>query len=316
MTEHATRIPSSRSIKQLLPIVDTRVAGDGTRILTPIKHHLASRLGYSSVAGGWSEEVLVERWTLPPVDHPEVVLKRHRLVTFLHPTPVRGLSIVDGRRAESILHAGNISVLPQEAVVQSCWDSTLELALLEFSPRLLDRLLDGRRPAASEQLVPRTNVQDPIASNLTLAILAELSRPTERLYGELLCLALAVHLLREYGRTDVGAARFNGRLSTGQARRVLDYMHTHLDSHLSVSELAHVAGLSDAYFARAFRATFNESPHQLVLRWRLQRAARLVRNDGFSLAEAAIAAGFCDQAHFTNAMRKHFGNSPGSLLRH
>lgn len=92
-------------------------------------------------------------------------------------------------------------------------------------------------------------------------------------------------------------------------------MHANLDKRLSIAALAREAGLSDAHFARAFRATFNEAPHRVILRWRLERAARLVTKRGCSLAEAATAAGFCDQAHFTNAMRRHFGESPGTLMR-
>jgi excisionase family DNA binding protein len=92
-------------------------------------------------------------------------------------------------------------------------------------------------------------------------------------------------------------------------------MHANLDARLSVSALAKVAGLSDAHFARAFRATSGEPPHKLVLRWRLERAAKLVAGKGVSLAEAAVAVGFCDQAHFTNATRRQFGAPPASLLK-
>jgi AraC family transcriptional regulator len=106
-----------------------------------------------------------------------------------------------------------------------------------------------------------------------------------------------------------------GRLPSIQARHVLDYVHANLDGRLSVSARANEAGLSDAYFARAFRAIFNEPPHRLILRWRLERATRLVRTQGVSLADAAIAAGFCDQAHFTNSMRRHFGMTPRSLFK-
>lgn len=33
------------------------------------------------------------------------------------------------------------------------------------------------------------------------------------------------------------------------------------------------------------------------------------------LTEAATVAGFCDQAHFTNAIRRHFGTIPRNLLK-
>jgi AraC-like DNA-binding protein len=68
--------------------------------------------------------------------------------------------------------------------------------------------------------------------------------------------------------------KFKGRLSSIQAKHVLEYMHVNLDGHLSISELARESGLSDDSSAKAFRATFNEPPHRLILRFRLERAAR------------------------------------------
>ena len=79
-----------------------------------------------------------------------------------------------------------------------------------------------------------------------------------------------------------------------------------------MAALAAEAGLSDAHFARAFRTTFGEPPHRLVLRWRLERAERLIARAGLAPAEAALAAGFHDQSHLTNTMRRHLGTTPGA----
>jgi AraC family transcriptional regulator len=177
----------------------------------------------------------------------------------------------------------------------------------------MSRLLDGRESnASSEQLVPRRNVPDSVAHYLARAVITELSHPTERLYGEMLCLTLAMHMLRTYGRARIDAV--TGRLSPVQARHALEYIHANLHDDLSVHALAREAGLSEAHFARAFRATFNEAPHRLVLRWRLERAMRLIKLNNFSLADAAAAAGFYDQSHLTNAVRRHFATSPGSIF--
>jgi AraC family transcriptional regulator len=180
---------------------------------------------------------------------------------------------------------------------------------------LMVRLLHGLAAAPSEQIIWHRNVRAPTASDLTCRVVRELANPTEPVYGEMLCLAMTVHLLRQYRCTGLDALRFKARLSAVQTCLVLDYMHANLGGRLTVSVLAHEVGLSEAYFARAFHATFKKPPHRLVLRWRLERAARLVAKTGYSLAEAAMAAGFCDQAHLTNAMRRHFGKTPGNLPR-
>lgn len=296
-------------------IGNPRLQAKDSELLGPLKRKLTKQVGYSSASAKWSGEIVVERWQLPETEYPEVVLKRHRLAVFLGLGAVSTWASVDGSEMECAVQPGYIRVIPQGVSAASRLRGSLDLAVLEFSSELMERLLDGQALAPSEQLIPHTCVPDPIAYGITRNIVAELTAPTERLYGEMLCLALAVHLLQRYGRTKVHAAKFKGRLSSIQARRVLDYMHTNLDGRLSISMLAREAGLSDAHFSRTFRATFRQPPHRVILQWRLERALRLMNAEGVSLADAAIGAGFYDQAHFTNAMRRHFGLPPSKLMR-
>lgn len=296
-------------------ISDPRVGPEKTALYGALKPKFAAQIGYSSTAAGWSEDVVVERWLLPSTDAFENQAVRHRLVVGVGSSQTLVQWNDDGRKGEALHGPGTISLMPHGLTSRTCWTSSLNIVTLEFSPALMCRLLEERDGRSySEQLVRRRAFPDPVAHDLALRIIAELSTPTELLYGEMLCLAFAVHVLRAHGRNRVNSVR--GCLSIVQARRVLDYMRSNMDASLSVSALARVGGLSDAHFARAFRATFNEPPHKLNLRWRLERAARLIRKESATLAEAAVSAGFCDQAHFTNAMRRHFGQTPAMLLKH
>lgn len=290
-----------------------RVAADASRLVSAVRQKVTSHPGYSTLAAGWSEQVVLESCTIAPSEWPEVVLERHRIAVFLGQMPVRVTAKVDGRSAENFANMGHIRVLPQGVSAQSIWSAPLKLAVLEFSPALVDRLLDGRGQCASEQLVPHSYVADDIAHDLTRRIIAELEAPTEQLFGEMLSVTLALHVLQRYGRNRIDSGP-RARLSSRRARRVVDYVHANLGERLSVTVLARVAEISDAHFARAFRATFDEPPHRLILRLRLQRAIQLVTVKRLSLAEAAVTAGFCDQAHFTNAVRRHLGVTPGRLL--
>jgi AraC family transcriptional regulator len=319
MAKSTVTTPFNHSPAYLAPdggIRDTLVAPDGSRLYHSFKERLSGQVGFASAAAGWSEDVVVEHWSLPPTECFKNVTARHRFVTFLGARPIFVRWNDDGCVGEAMVSPGTVNLMPQGLTSVTGWREPMQIASFEFSSALIERLLDGRAPAPSEQLVSLRNSSDPIAYDLACRVAAELRAPTATLYGEMLCLALAVHLLHRYGRTGVDAVACKGRLSPIQARRVLEYMRANLDCELSVSAIASVAGMSDAHFARAFRATFKEPPHRTVLRWRLERAIRLVARNGYSLAEAALAAGFCDQAHFTNAMRRHFGITPGNLLKH
>jgi AraC-like DNA-binding protein len=95
-------------------------------------------------------------------------------------------------------------------------------------------------------------------------------------------------------------------------RRVLMALSAPEESR-SIPELAREEGLS----AQRLRALAQEQLGMPLVRWRIwQRfliAARTVARGG-SLAEAALAAGFSDQAHMSREMRKMFGISPSKVL--
>lgn len=292
---------------------ESPAAADVRGLIHPTKNRVGGRPGSSTLTAGWPEQVMLESWTLSPSEWPELVLERHRVAVFLDRNPVRVSAKVDGCTIENFATAGHIRVLPQGVSAQSSWRTPLKIAVFEISPTLVDRLLDGRIPTASEQLVPHGYVADAFVHDLTRRIVEELKQPTERLYGETLSMTLAAHILQRYGRSRVDIA-LKARLPAPKARSVLEFMHSNLGDHLSIAALAQVAGLSEAHFARAFRATFDESPHRLLLRLRLERAIHLVKTKRLSLADAAVAAGFYDQSHFANAVRRNFGVAPRQLL--
>jgi AraC-like DNA-binding protein len=79
----------------------------------------------------------------------------------------------------------------------------------------------------------------------------------------------------------------------------------------SAGALAAALGISPS---RQISAVAFGAPIARVLQWRqVQRAARALASS-HSLAEAAEAGGFADQAHFTRRMRRWFGVAPGAGL--
>ena len=83
---------------------------------------------------------------------------------------------------------------------------------------------------------------------------------------------------------------------------------------LPAARLARGAGLSTSRFLHRFSAHAG-LPLRPYLRWRrlLTAMAGVMRGD--PLTDAALAAGFADVAHFNRTVRRHFGITPGVLLR-
>ena len=80
-------------------------------------------------------------------------------------------------------------------------------------------------------------------------------------------------------------------------------MRSGLGGSLSLDAIAGAACLSPFHFHRSFRAFFGETPHQFVIRLRLEHAADRLRRTNSSVTDVALAVGFESPAHFSRAFK-------------
>jgi transcriptional regulator GlxA family with amidase domain len=106
-----------------------------------------------------------------------------------------------------------------------------------------------------------------------------------------------------------------GGLAPWQVRRVLAYVEANLDKPIRNGDLADVARLSPFHFNVSFRKSVGDSPHEYIIRRRIERAQGLMLSTDASLSEIAITCGHADQAHFTRLFRRVVGESPGAWRR-
>lgn len=100
------------------------------------------------------------------------------------------------------------------------------------------------------------------------------------------------------------------RMVPSWARHARELLNDRSNGPLRIAEMAQELNLHPVYLARVFRRAFRCTPGEYLMRCRLRRAMALVRDTPSPLSEIALAAGFCDQSHFTKAFRRHFGASP------
>jgi transcriptional regulator GlxA family with amidase domain len=67
------------------------------------------------------------------------------------------------------------------------------------------------------------------------------------------------------------------------------------------------------HFARGFKQSTGETPHQHVLRRRIERAKEFLRDSRFSVIEASARTGFVDQSHFSKVFRRIVGIAPSEF---
>ncbi|MBV9230811.1 MAG: helix-turn-helix transcriptional regulator [Chloroflexi bacterium] len=168
------------------------------------------------------------------------------------------------------------------------------------------------------EILDHFSIQDPRIAHISLALLAELAAggPSGRLYGEGLATALAAHLISSYSSTPRPLPETIRGLPAPLLRRVISVIEDRLPEDLGLAELAQEAGLSQSHFASLFRKTTGLSPHQYIVRRRVERAQSLLQSTTLSIDEIASTVGFYDQSHLTRQMRQILGVTPKYVREH
>ncbi len=94
------------------------------------------------------------------------------------------------------------------------------------------------------------------------------------------------------------------------ASEALAFLDDRSSGPIGLGDVARAVGLSPFHFLRVFRACFGITPHQYLLRRRLDRAAARLLDGDESVTEIAYAVGFGDLANFIRSFRAAVGCSP------
>jgi len=95
--------------------------------------------------------------------------------------------------------------------------------------------------------------------------------------------------------------------------RTCAFITSNLDRSLTARDLAIQAGVSFRQIARIFLQYGNESPHQSILRLRLERAQVMMENNSATpIKRVAYVCGFSSPAHFSMSFKKSCGVSPST----
>ncbi|TFV75824.1 AraC family transcriptional regulator [Bradyrhizobium frederickii] len=114
----------------------------------------------------------------------------------------------------------------------------------------------------------------------------------------------------EDGSSRAPKVRACGGLPPRTVRRICEFVDGHIEQRISIKTLAGIANLSVCYFVRAFKRTMGTTPHEYLMRQRVELAMRLLSGSDMGLSEIALAAGFVDQSHCARRFRQRVGMSP------
>src|SRR5215471_18018932 len=134
--------------------------------------------------------------------------------------------------------------------------------------------------------------------------------PSGRLFLDSVEQAMAVALVKDHAVKHRPVQMYRGGLGPARLRRIKELVDAKMEDDLGLDEMAQSVGLSTAHFARMFRKSTGESPHQFVLRQRIERAKAMLRAPDARVLDVAVACGFKTQQHFAQVFRDVCSVSP------
>jgi len=120
----------------------------------------------------------------------------------------------------------------------------------------------------------------------------------------------AYEVVEAYLSAPLAAVEAVGGLPPWRLQRVFAYIRENLGKEVSVAELAQAVSMSQYYFSKLFKMSTGTTPHQYVMRQRVERAQSLLRGGRSALANVAREVGFETQSHFTSVFRHLVGVTP------
>lgn len=100
-----------------------------------------------------------------------------------------------------------------------------------------------------------------------------------------------------------------------QVEKAIEAMTEHPTRRWTVAELAKVAGLSRAAFARRFREDRGVAPLKWLAEHRLRIARQYLAETGLPLARIATLVGYTCEFAFAKAFKRWIGIAPGVYRR-
>jgi AraC family transcriptional regulator len=173
---------------------------------------------------------------------------------------------------------------------------------LFVAPERVAELLDGAPRLTRQRDLPPSCLG--LLAAIFDALAADLAQrsPGGPLVGDSLIAALVAHL--------AGLAEQRPPALPMPAReRAVAYIDAHFDQPLTLTGLAEAAGVGVRQFCRSFRVATGWSPHQYLLKRRVEHAQTLIAK-GQPLAEVALLCGFADQSQLTRTFARQIGCPP------
>lgn len=266
----------------------------------------------TSLQAGW-QGIYFAYDFMPPGETPEVISTQNGIAIFTNTgkSQVAERSLNGQFRCEQVAD-GNMVIVPAHTSCQSRWFDYGGVIFFSVESSVIAHAVHEVGNSDRIELLPQFATADPFVYQAAVALKSVLEQEgsASRLYGEAISNALIVHTIQHYSNRRPLLQTYENGLSHYRLRHVIEYIQAHLEQDLSLNELAAIAQMSPHYFSQLFKQSTGVTPHQFVIRARVERARELLMTRKWSIAEVARMVGFVDQSHLHRHCKRLLGVTP------
>ena len=258
-----------------------------------------------------SSSLLVERRDIEPISWQSHLLEDHLFHLFMRPAVI-GFSLKGAASAKIPVADGQAVFCPRKEWHNISWNEGISVLSVRIPDSALMEAARERLTERSFEFVPKQVVTDDRLTHLLFALDAERVRgySAGKLFVDCIETALANLLITSFNTVAPRSIPCKGGMAPRVLRRVVEFMHANMDKQFGLKDLADCAGLSLSHFSFQFRASTNQSPHQYMLRLRVERSKELLTDSRLSVLDVGLEVGFRNQQHFATVFRNSVGVPP------
>lgn len=103
--------------------------------------------------------------------------------------------------------------------------------------------------------------------------------------------------------------------ASGGVEKSTEFIHENFHEEISIKLLASKAALSEYHFLRQFKRQTGFTPHEYLVKTRINEAKILLKGEGKSIGQIAEECGFSNESTFIKTFRQHTGMTPGKFRK-
>ena len=256
----------------------------------------------------------IQRFEVAPGETSEIIRLDHHL-TLNRKGNFTLTSTHEGQRqGDRQVDPGHVHFRPALMPHSSTWNGETTFTVIALSPTFVQTCAidlfkqDLSRATFRPIIAEQDHFCWALGSRLEAAAYDEVQSP--HVFVEEVATVLAMHLLLTYGNANAKSAISQVALTETRLNQLYDYIEDHIYEDIRLDDLASLCGLSKYYFCRQFKQLTGLSPHQYIIRRRIEIAKQLLARPNLTIRAVSECLEFASHSQFTAFFRRYTGVTP------